>query len=317
MMYGATTLQARDTLFTYERLDSEPFTPETNIVSRRFTVMVNFLTPNNPLYSKVTNTVLAAKENAYVAFGSQLSQRNMFTTPPSREGVLELASSVTPTDNVEAILLGRTSAITESSAKTMTSTEWEHDASEAKENQAFYKILFASIIETPNGNGTITKTFKKATLDSAFIQVLNANKNSKATRLFKAAIEAVSSEMNFLDKNRYASDSDLQPELFDQPMTAAIRRATWAHQHSVLSPETIKTHFAFHHLAPARTWTAEYKTQGMEGALMVVQQEQVKEASSRTTAKATNLYHLGKMLGSITDINTAIGNFYCLMNISP
>jgi hypothetical protein len=85
-----------------------------------------------------------------------------------------------------------------------------------------------------------------------------------------------------------------------------------AHQHTVLCPETILTHFAFHRLAPARTWTAEYKTQ-MEGALMVIQQEQVEEASSRTTAKATDLYHLGKM-GNITDINTTIGNFYCLMN---
>ena len=314
MRYGATTLQnwslqARDTLFTYEKLDSEQFTPETNIVSR-FTVIVNFLTPNDPLYPKVTSAVLAAKEKAYVAFGSQLTQRNTFTTPPNRVRTLEPATSVTPTDNVEAILLGLTSAITESSAKTMTSTEREQ-ANEAKENQAFYEILFASIIESQNADGTTTKTFKKATIDSAFIQVLNANKNSKATRLLKAAIEAVSSEMNFLD-NRYASASDLQPELFDQPMTAAIRSATWAHQHTVLSPETIKTHFAFHHLAPARTWTAEYKTR-MEGALMVIQQEQVEEATSRTTAKATDLYHMGKM-GSITDINTTIGNFYCLMN---
>ena len=46
----------------------------------------------------------------------------------------------------------------------------------------------------------------------------------------------------------------------------------------------IKTHFAFHYLAPVRTWTAEYKAR-MEGALTVIQQEQVEEASSRTTAK--------------------------------
>ena len=166
MRYGATTLQnwslqARDILFTFERLDSKPFTPETNIVSR-FTVIVNLLTPNNPWYSRVTrSTVLAAEEKAsYVAFGSQLTQRNTFTTPPTRERILESTTAVTPTDNVEAILLGRTSAITESSAKTMTSTECEH-ASEAKENQVFYEILFASIIETPNSDGTTTKTFKK------------------------------------------------------------------------------------------------------------------------------------------------------------
>ncbi len=56
MRYGATNLQnysiqARDTLFTYAQLDAIPFTPETNLVSR-FTVIVNFLTPNNPCIAK-------------------------------------------------------------------------------------------------------------------------------------------------------------------------------------------------------------------------------------------------------------------------
>jgi hypothetical protein len=62
MRYGITNLmkysiQARNTLFTYAQLDTAPFTPETNLVSR-FTVVVNFLTPNDPLYHKVTSTVL-------------------------------------------------------------------------------------------------------------------------------------------------------------------------------------------------------------------------------------------------------------------
>ena len=169
----------------------------------------------------------------------------------------------------------------------MTSTEREHE-SEAKENQAFYEILFASIIETTNDDGTTTKTFKKAALDSVFIQVLKANKNSKATKLLQTAIEAVASKMNFRD-NRFASASDLKAELFDQPLTAAIRTATWAHQHTLLHPEGIKTYFAFHHLAPARTRTAEYKTRMEEGAIKVIQQEKVEEASSRTNAKTTEL----------------------------
>ncbi|KAI2502457.1 hypothetical protein MHU86_12033 [Fragilaria crotonensis] len=277
----------------------------------RFTVVVNFLTPNDPLYRKVTSAVLATKENAYVTYGSKLTRRIAFTTPPKApERINASATHITPTDNVEAILLNLTSAITDNSSKAMTSTEREHE-SEAKENQAFYEILFASIIETTNDDGTTTKTFKKAALDSVFIQVLKANKNSKATKLLQTAIEAVASEMNFKD-NRFASASDLKAELFDQPLTAAIRTATWAHQHTVLHPEGIKTHFAFHHLAPARTWTAEYKTR-MEGAIKVIQQEQVEEASSRTNAKSTELYHFGKM-GGINDINTSIGNFYCLMN---
>ncbi|KAI2493306.1 hypothetical protein MHU86_21227 [Fragilaria crotonensis] len=315
MRYGVVNLknysiQARDTLFTYTQLDATPFTPETNLVSR-FTVVVNFLTPNDPLYRKVTSAVLATKENAYVTYGSKLTRRIAFTTPPKApERINASATHITPTDNVEAILLNLTSAITDNSSKAMTSTEREHE-SEAKENQAFYEILFASIIETTNDDGTTTKTFKKAALDSVFIQVLKANKNSKATKLLQTAIEAVASEMNFKD-NRFASASDLKAELFDQPLTAAIRTATWAHQHTVLHPEGIKTHFAFHHLAPARTWTAEYKTR-MEGAIKVIQQEQVEEASSRTNAKSTELYHFGKM-GGINDINTSIGNFYCLMN---
>jgi hypothetical protein len=259
----------------------------------------------------VTSTVLASKEKAYVRYGSKLTRRVAFTTPPkATDKGKDNATPITPSDNVEAILLSLTSAITDNSSKTMTSTEREHE-SEAKENQGFYEILFASIVETTNEDGTTTKIFQKATLDSVFIQVLKANKNSKATKLLQTAIEAVASEMNFKD-NRFASASDLKAELFDQPLTAAIRTATWAHQHTVLHPEGIKTHFAFHHLAPARTWTAEYKTR-MEGAIKVIQQEQVEESSSRTNAKATELYHFGKM-GGIADINTSIGNFYCLMN---
>ena len=117
-----------------------------------------------------------------------------------------------------------TSAITENSSKIMTSTEHEHE-SEATESQAFFKILFAAIVETTNDDGTTTKRYKKAVLGSVFIQVLKANKNSKATKLLQAAIEAVASEMNF-KANRFASASDcLKAELFDQPLTAAIRTA--------------------------------------------------------------------------------------------
>ena len=70
--------------------------------------------------------------------------------------------------------------------------------------------------------------------------------------------------MNF-KANQFALASDLKAELFDQPLTAAIRTATWAHQHTVLHPKGIEIHFPFHHLAPAaQTWTAEYKKQGPE-----------------------------------------------------
>ena len=134
-----------------------------------------------------------------------------------------------------------------------------------------------------------------------FLQVLKANKNSKATKLLQTAIETIAAEMNFRD-NRFASASNLKAELFDHPLTAAIRLATREHRHTILHPEGIKTHFGFHHLAPPRTWTFEYKTR-LEGATKVVQQEQVEEDTFRTSAKkATDIYHLGRM-NSINDIN--------------
>ena len=142
---------------------------------------------------------------------------------------------------------------------------------------------------------------------------MNANSNSKATKILQAAVEDVALEMNYTD-NRFASASELNAELFDQPTTAGIRSpGNWEHRHTVLHPDGIKTHFAFHHLAPPRTWAADYKSR-MEGAIKVTQQEQVEEASSRTQAKApTDLYHFGRVR-SLNDINCMIGNFFCLMN---
>ncbi|KAI2490466.1 hypothetical protein MHU86_24119 [Fragilaria crotonensis] len=118
------------------------------------------LDSNDPLYRKVTSAVLATKENAYVTYGSKLTRRIAFTTPPKApERINASATHITPTDNVEAILLNLTSAITDNSSKAMTSTEREHERSKGK--SSFLEILFASIIETTNDDGTTTKTFKK------------------------------------------------------------------------------------------------------------------------------------------------------------
>ena len=57
------------------------------------------------------------------------------------------------------LLQDLTTAITDKSSKAMTSTEREH-AKEAKENQHFHKILFASTIEKPNEDGNTVKQFK-------------------------------------------------------------------------------------------------------------------------------------------------------------
>ena len=87
----------------------------------------------------------------------------------------------------------------------MTSTEREH-TNEAAENQTFYEILFATILDEANADGTTTKIFKKAIINPVFAQVLKANKNSKAIKLLQAAIEAFAAEMNFRE-NSFASTS--------------------------------------------------------------------------------------------------------------
>ena len=312
MRYGTVNLKnfsihSRDTLFIYEQIDKAQFIPETNFVSK-FTLQPTFLTPNDLVYHEVTKAVLAAKEKAFILFGSTLARQTLFTTPTKQSRAAEVIEE--SPNMVTTLLQGLTTAITDNSSKTMTSTEREH-AKEATEHQHFYEILFASTVETTNDEGTKTKYFKKATVDPMFVQVLKTNKNSKATRLMQIAIESMAAEMNFRE-NRFASASSLEAEMFDQPLTAAIRTAQWEHQHTVIHPEGIKTHFGFHHLAPPRTWSADYKTR-LEGAIKVVQQEQVEEATSRTSAKATELYHLGRT-NTLGEINNNIGNFYTMMH---
>ena len=319
MRYGVIRLKSysihnTNTLFEFEKLDSASFSqPEANMV-KRFTIAVNFLTPADPLYDTVITTVLASKERALVNFDSKLAPRIQFTTPTK---VTASDSATTPTvtppneDRYAAALNRVASAIIDQPTYAKTNTEREHDK-EANKHQRFYEILFASTPTVTNANdGTKEQQFIPAKLNREFIKVLKANTNSKATRLLQAVIEEVASEMNFTE-NRFASASELKAVLFDQPMTAAICTANWEHKHTVLHPEGIKTHFAFHHLAPPRTWAAEYKTR-MEGAIKITQQEQVGEASSQTLAKTTDLYHQGRM-GSLSNINGTIGNFVCLMN---
>ena len=129
--------------------------------------------------------------------------------------------------------------------------------------------------------------------------------------MLQAAVEDVALEMNYTD-NRFASASGLKAELFDQPTTAAIRSGNEENRHTVLHHDRIKTHFAFHYLAPPRTWATDYKSR-MEGAIKVTRQEQVEEASSRTQAQATGL-NIFRRMGSLNEINCMIGNFFCLMN---
>ena len=112
--------------------------------------------------------------------------------------------------------------------------------------------------------------------------------------------------------DRFAAQSNVIPNMYDLPLTAALRTGNWEHQHTVLHPEGIKTHFGLHHLAPPRTWSAAYITR-QEGAIMLTQQEQVEEDKSKLATKTSELYHQGLMC-NIAELNEAIGNFYALMH---
>ena len=312
MRYGITNLdnysiQAKDVLFTYAQIDSVQFTPETNLATH-FTVTPTYLTPNDPVYHEVTANARAAKDKAMITFGSKLPPPVGHTTPTQHPAANLVTDSPT---NMQDVIKGFAQAINESGTKSMTSTEREQ-AKDADDTKAFYQLLFASVTTNVDAEGNVTsRKLQMATVNPIFNQVLRANKNTKATKLLQNAIEAVSAEMNYRD-TRFASASNLKPAMFDQPLTAAIRTGTWEYEHTVLHPEGILSRFGIHHLAPPRTWSADYKTR-LEGEIQVIQQEQVDEASSRTAAKSTELYHLGR-LNTLHEINEMIANFYTAMH---
>jgi hypothetical protein len=312
---GNYSIHAKDTLFYYETMNKDHFIPETNLTSR-FTCSVTYLTPLDAIYDEVTRHVLIEREKATTNYGSRIqSTNNAFTTPPkifdNHFPNTAPPANISPTNDVRAILEGLTAALTESTSKTMTGTEREQ-AKEATDVKAFYEILFATITEQIDNQGTTHKLFHKATLNPGFEEVLQANKNSKATKLLQSAVESTASEIEATHDNRFASACNLIPNVFDPPMTAAIRTGQWEYQHTVLHPEGIATHFGLHHIASPRTQSAIYKTR-IEGATKIIQQEQVDEDKTKTAAKATDLYHYGRM-GNINDLHELIGNFYCLMH---
>ena len=128
----------------------------------------------------------------------------------------------------------------------------------SKKTKHSMKSSLAASFKSSMKKEKTTFKFKKAKLDQHFLQVLQAIKNTKATKLLQAAIENMATEMNYRD-TRFPSISNLRAELFDQPLTAALRTGTWeCRQTGVLHPEGVKTHYGIHHLAPARTWSADY-----------------------------------------------------------
>ena len=320
MKYGTAHLKNysihhHDTHFVYESIEQDEFKPD-DLVSK-FTTTITYITPDNNLYDRIAAHALSTKILAINEYGgNQLIPR---TPSTSQDSVVSLIDSpetapkpTAPTSDLSMILDSFTKAFTESATKnSLTSAERER-ATEASETKAFYEILFASCHESIADDGSTHKIFAKATLNPQFnTGVLKAVKNAKATKALQVIMEATMSAMT-VSSDRFAAQSNIIPNMFDLPLTAALRTGQWEHQHTVLHPEGIKTHFGLHHLAPPRTWSAAYITR-QEGATMLVQQEQVEEDKSKLAAKTSELYHHG-LMGGIAELNETIGNFYALMN---
>ena len=156
----------------------------------------------------------------------------------------------------------------------------------------------------PLNQGTIHKSFHKATLNPGFEE---ANKTQKATKLLQSAVESTASEIEATHDNRFASACNLIPNVFDPPMTAAIRTGQWEYQHTVLHPEGIATHFGLHHIASTLTRSAIYKTR-IEGASKIIPHSQVYKYNTTTAAKVTDLYHSVRM-GNLNHFHELIHYF--------
>ncbi|KAI2511824.1 hypothetical protein MHU86_2556 [Fragilaria crotonensis] len=310
------SLQAKDVLFRYENLGKVEFETTNRAPVSRFTTIVTYLTPEDPLYHEVIKRVLGEKEKAMLTFGAKILESTPLKPAPATSNVGTTstagmtASIPSPADSgISALLDGLAKAISDTSSKTLTGTERDK-ASEAEDAKRFYSILFGSVHQTIQEDGTYIPTFAQATIHPLFMPVLTANKNSKATRAMQEAVESMAAELSLQD-GCFASSSNLVPKMFDQPLTAALRTGQWENQHTVLNPDGIKTNFGLHHLAPPRTNSATYITR-QQGELQLTQQEQVEEDQSRYNAKATDLYHFGYM-GTIFEIQEMVGNLFGLM----
>jgi hypothetical protein len=304
------SIHAKNTLFVYDNINKDDFDINKENLVSQFTTQVTYLTPEDPLYHEVTKHTLNEKDKAIQNFGSNSrSTTNPTPTPPTEINTTTNSPHSVVSD-MSTMIEGFAKAITDSTSKNLTGNEKER-ITEALEAQQFYELLFASSNDTIQPNGTTVQTFIKATVNPLFISgVLKANKNSKATRAMQDIIEETTASLSNND-NRFAAASNLTPRMFDQPLTAALRTGIWEHQHTVLHPDGLKTHFGIHHIAPPKSWSATYKTR-LAGEMKIIQQEQVEEDKTKINTKNTELYHMGRV-GTISALNETIGNFFALM----
>ena len=280
MRYGTIHLKNQsihhhDTLFVYDTMEKAEFKHD-DLVSK-FTTTVTYYTPDDDIYARIAANALSAKTLAINEFGSL--QTIPRTPPSSQESVVSLIDSplvpppptapTQPSPEFSTLIESFAKVISDSSAKgSLTSAERER-ASEATEVQAFYEILFASCQDRIAEDGSTYQVFIKANLNPQFTKgVLKAIKNARATKALQTIMESTMSNMT-VSSDRFAAQSNVIPNMFDLPLTASLRTGQWEHQHTVLHPEGIKTHFGLHHLAPPRTWSLTYIAR-QEGATMLV-----------------------------------------------
>lgn len=156
-------------------------------------------------------------------------------------------------------MAGLANAISESSAKALTETEHEKASEEPDDAKRFYSILFASVRSNViDDDGFPTTRLVLAKIHPLFLPVLTANINSKATKTMQEAVESMAAELS-THEDQFTNASNIFPQMFDKPFTAALRMGQWEPKHTILNPDGIKSNIGLHPLTPPRTWSAAYK----------------------------------------------------------
>jgi hypothetical protein len=224
-------IHAKDTLFVYEGIKKVKFIAANRSLASRCTVVVDYLTNDNPVYHKVIDVMRNEKEKAILAFGTKLladPTGQVSVQPPSSPPlpIMPRVGDGQPLDTgMAALINGFAKTINDSAAKSLTGSERER-ARGAVEVSRFFSILFAATIDIVQDDGIAATSILLATIHPLFVPVLIANKNSKATCSVRDAVEAKAAELS-QSNDKFASAANLKPKMFDQPLTAALRPGQW------------------------------------------------------------------------------------------
>ena len=303
------SIHGNDVLFRYAGLEKAQFQHAHRQYVTYFTVIVTYLTPDDALYHEVAKHVIEERDKLCMMYGAKIIAETppaALVPPPAAPATANPGAPGQAPSEIREYFEGLAKVLKDSSSTTLTAMDREKK-SEAADATRFYGILFGTLRDVVGENGETTKMFVTAKIQPLFALSLEANTNSKAKIALHEALETKIAEISHED-NHFASASNLDPRMFDQPLTAVIRTGQWAHQHTAINPDDLDTKFGIHHLAPPRTWTSVY-TLRMQGEVQLTQQEQVEEDTRRHNSKSTSLYHMGSM-GSISDIHEMCGNMF-------